>query len=39
LLLAAEHLESVLPTLSQKIKNQFSGEIKVLENGLFPRIK
>lgn len=39
LLIAAEHLEPVLPSSSQKIKGQLNKKIKSLESGLFPRIK
>lgn len=35
---AATYLMPIMPTISQKILDQFEGEIKPLENGLFPRI-
>lgn len=37
--LAATYLEPIMPEISKKILNQLGGEIKVLESGLFPRIK
>lgn len=37
--IAAFNLQSVMPNVSQKILEQLNGEIKPLENGLFPRIK
>ncbi|MCX6726452.1 MAG: methionine--tRNA ligase [Candidatus Shapirobacteria bacterium] len=35
---AAFYLQSVMPTISQKILDLLDGEIKPLESGLFPRI-
>jgi len=37
--IAAIYLEPVMPEISKKILDQLDGEIKSLENGLFPRIK
>lgn len=36
---AAIYLKAVMPEVAKKILEQFNGEIKVMENALFPRIK
>ena len=36
---AAIYLKAVMPEVAKKILEQFNGEIKVMKNALFPRIK